>query len=301
MTSDQRLRAAFREHNERPGPTYVYRLGDRGFYAEVTTFARAAGFCAAHDLRLALDSRRFAYSARRGWADWFVPLFSDMVDGPVPVDRECDSMVRGPGTGMATLLDHKPDHLEVCGVRLGGGFEAVLGALTRMVMELSEPTAAAVAVARRSFEPPHPYAAVHARRGDKVGDEDVHYPIDVYLEPLRSTRAADAPLFVMSDDHQAVREARAAHGGPVHSLSEAHHRGFDIHALRRGEVPCEADDMETEVHRLLAETAIAADAAWFVGTFRSNVSRVVSYLRRGEATLLRAEDLIVSSEGRNNW
>ncbi len=147
---------------------------------------------------------------------------------------------------------------------------------------------------------PGNYVALHIRRGDKVGDEDVFYPVERYFEALDALGGmGDRSIFVLSDDHQAVAEVRQYlearnRSNRVVSLCRPEHTGFDVNKLREGKdfagagraLESEREFREyawTETVRLLAEICFAAGSAKFVTTLRSNVGRTICYLQRNPA------------------
>ncbi len=222
---DAYVLSQFEQQNRRRERSFVLHLGDRGFYAEVTTVHRAMAYALANGIELLIDSSEFAYAFEHGWSDYFLPI----------------------------CREYEPD-LEPLGL-------------------------------------PERYAAVHARRGDKVGTEDHFYPTEPYLGRVPDLERSEA-LFVMSDDYAFVEEVEASlrrRGLParVHTLCSAESRGFDIWKVRRGEryfdggsegAPLDRRYVFEETARLLAETVIAARAESFVSTHGSNVGTVIRWL-----------------------
>ena len=304
-----RLLACFQKENEQKEQTFVHRLGGLGFYSELSIVTRAILYCLAHDLKLVIDSREFAYRREHGWSDYFLPFCADLSDDSnIEADVDCHSNVRGPGTVFNELLAHHRGSIRLGNISIRG-FEEILVTLFTMIFRLNDQTCLNVEKAIDECGLPERYASVHIRRGDKVGDEDCYYPAELYLDHLEAHGAADLPIFVLSDDLLAVRETQTAlrrrrSPVPLFSLCEAQHQGFDVHALRRrkpvfsaGNAATVSHSMDfsehigTETLRLLTETIIAIRSDCFVGTVRSNVGVCIKWLHEqpGRCVLLEAD------------
>lgn len=306
-----RLLASFQKRQKEPRHTFAYRLGSRGFYAELSTVARAILYCLAFDMRLVIDSSAFAYRRERGWNDYFLPFCPDLAEAPdIKVDLDCHSDIRGPGTVFNSLIRHRVQSIKLGDVTIRG-FDQILGTLLLMIFRFNDQTSREVARIEQECALPSRYASMHVRRGDKVGDEDLYYPVEVYLDRLEKLGGTELPLFVMTDDHKAVLETEAElqrrrSSAPVYSLTDDPDQGFSAAALRRqlfaaapGDISTDAgnvgvrEQIGLETNRLLAETVIASRSECFVGTFLSNVSRSIWYLhdRPGRCALLSPDAL----------
>jgi hypothetical protein len=306
-----RLLESFKEQNGANKKSFAYRLGNRGFYAEISTVARAMLYCLAHRTQLVIDSHDFIYLRQLGWQDYFKPFCPDLIDDPdIRVDIDCHSNVRGQGTVFNELLalSHNTIILGRVPIR---GFEQILSALFISIFSLNETTQRQVNKIIDECGLPERYTSVHIRRGDKVGDEDHYYPAELYLDRLEETGVATLPVFVLSDDFESVLEARAAlrrrrSAVEVFTLCEAGDDGFDVEVIRKhfaalasGGAISDADhrlfvdQLALDTTRLLAETIVAIRSDYFVGTQRSNVSRIVRWLHdhRSRCDLLRPQHL----------
>jgi hypothetical protein len=282
----------YRAVNEAQEGCVVYHLGDRGFFAEVTTVARAMIYGWAQGLQLVLDSSEFAYRFRDGWRDYFQEFCRDASEvGADRIRERFRFKLTGDRSHFTKLRAFEPKSfrfgtLEILGV------QQQIRHFMRLLFRLSYDSERQVERLRKSLGLPASYVAIHIRRGDKVGDEDIHYPVELYFEQLGNI--GNDMIFVMSDDYGSVAEVGeylAARGGAnlVKTLCRREHSGFDVWKLRAGESfagGSQAFDGEEmyrryvweETNRLLAETVIAAAAKRFVSTFRSNVGKTVSYL-----------------------
>jgi hypothetical protein len=300
---DGSLLRYYRAVNEAHEDCVAYDLGGRGFFAEVTTVARAMIYAWVHQRQLVLDSSDFAYRTRDGWTDYFRP-FCKEVSEVVP-KRICERFrfeMQGDRSPFQKLRGFDPERLRFGTLELAG-MQPLLRHFMRLIFRLSDESQRQVDRFRQSLDLTGSYVAIHVRRGDKVGDEDVFYPVELYFEDLGRFR--DETVFVMSDDYRAVIEVGEyleSHGraNRVATLCRPTHTGFSVHKLRRREsfagddrgMEGEEDYRQyvfEETNRLLAETLIAASASRFVSTFGSNVGKTVWYVHDepDECRLLR--------------
>ena len=290
----------FADANRRHDRYFVFHLGTRGFFAEITTVARAAIYAHLHQLQLVLDNQQFGYRYQRGWADYYEPFCGEFE--PWMEDRtaqHCDAANR-PGTFMREIIAHRPERLTL-GPYTIDGFGEILRFFMLILCRPNQHLCEQAATARKILNLPPKYAAVHIRRGDKVGWEDVYYPVDIYLDHLDQAGGSGLPIFVMSDDYLAVKEFEKAlesrgKRNPVSSLCAPEARGFDVWALREKKLAYRhgvtnemVDHQEFLEHTyrsavdLVVETLVAAGSEIFVGTFKSNVTKTISFLHHQPA------------------
>jgi len=300
---DAYVLAEFEKRNRGCERMFVLHLGDRGFYAEVTTVYRAMAFALANELELVLDCRDFSYAVEQGWRDYFLPICREYEPALEPrVAFHARYPLHGDPPRTRELLPHaeKVRYFRTEALELGfltlRGYENVLKALAAAAFRLSPRAADAVARLVDPLGLPDRYAAVHGRRGDKVGDEDRYYPTALYLDRVPDLAACEG-LFVMSDDHAFVGEVEEVLRSrklavPVHTLCPSERRGFDVWKVRRGEryfdagaeaAPRTADYVFDETVQLLAETVVAARATSFVSTQGSNVGTLIRWLHPAPA------------------
>ena len=282
----------YRAVNEAHSDCVAYVFGDRGFFAELPPAARAMIYAWTQGKQLVLDSGDFAYRCRDGWADYFEPFCADASQVAPERIRERFCFTRtGDRSQFEKLRAFDPRHIRFGTLEIEG-MQPLLRHFMRLIFRLGYDSQRQVRQLRESLQLPESYVAVHIRRGDKVGDEDIHYPVDLYFEHLGPLH--DETVFVMSDDYRAVVEVREylqaqKRTNRVATLCRQEHTGFDVWKLRAGESfaggarAFEGEDVYRryvweETARLLAETVIAAGAKRFASTFRSNVGKTVWYL-----------------------
>jgi hypothetical protein len=287
----------FKIQNQQCTRYLVYHLGDRGLFAEISTVSRAMMYALSCGRYLMIDSTEFSYRFDLGWQDYF-ESFCATYDPSANLDNviHCYSNIRGPGTVFNEVLSYTPEAFHFDGLVLRN-FLTILGSFTHAIYLLNDAVKKEVQAMSEEIGFPEKYVAVHIRRGDKVGDEDIFYSFQQYWEKLAVSGADDLPLFVLSDDYQAIVEVRQwlrenNFNNAVYTLCDETHTGYDVFAMRRGQAcynvasdsqPQSETEIRAYMYRetvlVLAEVALASRAHFFIGTFGSNVSKTVWFLK----------------------
>ena len=288
----------YRQKNSQYEKYLVCHMGSLGFYAEITSIARAMIYAHQKKLRFVLHSKNFAYQYKNGWADYFEPIGEEYSPEMEPHVCEHYTFAKkgdpffSPKT-RDTIRAFRVDTITVGDVTIHN-MQEILTAFVKMLLRFNKKVKEDISLILNSLQLPEKYVTVHIRRGDKVGDEDIFYPTALYLQHLH-TLDADTAVFVMSDDARTVQEVKdcllyRGLKNAVYSLCEAKHRGFDIWKLRAkayffGSAQTTVNnDQEyaqyvyAETLRLLTETLIASHSHQFISTAHSNVAKTVRFL-----------------------
>lgn len=129
-----------------------------------------------------------------------------------------------------------------------------------------------------------PFVGIHLRRGDK-SKEVPDVPLSKYVEAVDIVSPKTASVFIASDDGRALKKLKKLlekDGRTVLSVHEA--------VKRKGHTQAKANKTPLKHNRprvetLLAEIHALAKADWFIGTFSSNMGRLVHTLRHHRAPL----------------
>lgn len=271
------VRAAYRQRNERHADCLELQIANRGFFAEIDSLARGMIFGWLHDLQVVIDDgRHFPYTVEEGFTDYFEAIC------PPSAHLDAKRIVRQfghPSIGSnRPPRAFRPTELEIGGLRLTG-FEAILGFFLRMIVRPNPRCRQAIQEVLGQLDLGPRHRAVHLRRGDKIGDEDVYYPFGLSWQCLSGVPEGTT-LFVMSDDARAVDDVRAwvdrqGHRVRIATLVEPGDAGFDIRRMQRGEL---YDDTWRATVRLLAETMVAATAERAVSLGGSYVGTTIRRL-----------------------
>ncbi len=160
--------------------------------------------------------------------------------------------------------------------------------LFRRIWQLSPRSLDAVEQEKRRLGLSEPYIAIHVRRGDKAS-EAPPVALEQYME-----RVADCDMgeirtcYVMTDDHAVVSRLRA--GWPSYTfLTSCPPEAGGHEQATFNELPADVRDMRTLA--IITELSLAFAGEAFVGTFSSNIGRLVALYRGVETTYSVQGDL----------
>lgn len=294
----------FVAQNEAHDRLLVFHLGDRGFYAEFTAVARAMSYAWQHKLQLVLKSDEFSYRYRDGWTDYFQPfcpeyhpemeprvvLHARFGIYPEPKDIKLKDRPNFMKIARYLVQDFRIDFLTL------HQNQNILKVFSAALFRLNHETEVRTNASIDNLNLPQEYLAVHIRRGDKVGDEDIFYPCKTYVDHLPDLDRITA-MFVLSDDYAAVVELQEyleeiGQKKDIFTLCTEQHSGYDVWKMRRKELFFQAKSVQSEraqdvsyenyvykeTIRLLTETIVASRAVNFVSSRRSNVGTMIRFL-----------------------
>jgi len=102
----------FVRNNEQHKKYFVFHLGTRGFFAEITTVARAAIYAHAHGLQFVLRNELFGYRYKLGWGDYYEPFCAEF-EPWMEADTVQHCNANHPGVFMAEIIAHRDDNFDI--------------------------------------------------------------------------------------------------------------------------------------------------------------------------------------------
>ncbi len=125
-----------------------------------------------------------------------------------------------------------------------------------------------------------PYIAIHVRRGDKLREDDRLYEIEEYISILtdHNKHKKIRNVFVLTDDFRAYSQLKEALADAfVFSFVTKQQRGYDesVHDFYP------LAEKHKRLVDFLVDIEIARHSDFFIGSFTSNLFRLVCYFKRG--------------------
>jgi hypothetical protein len=263
-------------------------------------------YCLDQGLDFSLCSRYWNAAHKQGWIDYFLPFCDEVSTPSLRVNylfksggglktaiRCTKKVVLGLMTKQPVLLNYDiwPEIWNVAFVErefripilaIEGDCFAACQALLNRAWKFNGQTTASV---RRMQEAlglvEGEYFTLHIRRGDKWHEAK---PIEIYNYMRKADEVNRRQLrkcFLMTDDYSVVKELRRGYPKfEIFSLCDQSEQGHLQNEFNLR--PAEARRNSTL--RLLAELVIAKGGSFFVGTFSSNVGRLVAMLRGRSST-----------------
>jgi hypothetical protein len=297
------LRERYQAVNESYAHSFVFQLGNGGgFCAEMIGMLKLLSACLASRLQFKLGSvsKPQGYCVERGFEDYFEPLF-EVVESPIL------SLLNRPVYGLSRRLPFKRVVANVILKRVVGNmtysfdapqvsasasFEAlrilleldydwwsVQRAIVESLFVYNSKTAAAVNdfVIQQRRTLGDEYISLHVRRGDKISEAPL-CPISSFVNRLPSEAYSGMPVYVATDDHEAVEELRRECGFKVTIVSSPsrERQGYQQGAFNS--LPPSARYRATI--EFLQELEILVNSCYLIGSSISNVFSWAQY-RRG--------------------
>ena len=122
------------------------------------------------------------------------------------------------------------------------------------------------------------YIALHIRRGDKIASgEDLGYESKLYAEKLLSLDSPIRRIFLMTDDYKSYHQLKELLPDyTIETSARETDQGWRHREFKQ--LPPEA--IRSETIRLIADIEMARAASIFMGTYGSNVFRLIEFLRQ---------------------
>ena len=262
----------------------VFHLTQRGFYSEFSNMVNAYIFAAAKAWGFSLVSQRFLYGIDKGWEDYFARFWIES-DG-----KRVECRGKSPMFDQIRSFDYSNVSVPEMGLFPNQVF-ANKRKIARKLYQLLPSVEADVNQLIAKLNLPSDYVAIHIRRGDKVGEapfrtnrktgssEAQSFPVEAYLNRLLvEPEAEPRHIFVCTDSYAAFLElqnhARDAWRDPtIYTLASPTDKGHSTLLLRQ-----QFKNKYQAVVRLLADVKICTKSRRFVGTYSSNLSRLVPLL-----------------------
>ena len=120
---------------------------------------------------------------------------------------------------------------------------------------------------------PPSYGAIHVRRGDKLIHEGDYVSASQYVSTINKQWPEISDILVLTDDETVIEELQAE-TGKIRFTLIAHnnlngHVEASFNRLDKG-------TKKERINRLLAEVSLACNSEFFIGPFKSNVSRFIA-------------------------
>ena len=275
-----------------------------GFGSEVNNLLYAIYYFNKHGIEYGVVSKNWASGFDRGWQDYFTSTLPSVKirfagDAYMLAVHELDyrfrkilsqkNYIRIRYRILALLFTAVPQHRYI--VRPKGNFwvmrkyvttqrnnnfDVFLATMHTLITELWQPVAR-ICPLIESMRPKGAYITVHIRRGDKVtSGEDRLYELEEYVSAIQCIPGEVRNLFVMSDDVRVIQAMQKRM--PEYNI--LYNSALSQHGYNQEQFGLSArSEVMTATDLLIAELEIARCSAMFVGTYGSNVFRLVEYLR----------------------
>ncbi len=276
-------------------------LTSRGFGSEINNLLYAINYCKKNDYSLVLDTTFWNYNYKDGWTDYFIALQSNdaqalkhkilvktlqFISRFVSVSKLAISRRKlvflllnfSLKKDTETIFEgfHKVrefnNHQRL---QNKDEFISSINRILKNIWKIKPEILSDIKNAKISID--HDYAVFHIRRGDKIKTgEDNFYPVEDYMNKLKSINSSIKTVFVMSDDFSVYTELKNKFLDyefiTLISDSKKGYKNSDFNQMKKSQ-------KKVEIINLLTEIEIARESKIFIGSFRSNLYRLIEYYK----------------------
>lgn len=283
----------------------IYSLSTRGLYSELFNLCLANVYAQQKHLSLKLNTCLWNARIKKGWQDYFEPTLESS-NNPLPAQDKVYTNEK-PWIGKIyynpyaffsyyyRLLLNKfylvlhPNHLLTKDVfndmRSKGFIHDVLGknAFNHMALSfkqlylLNDDTKEMIRQRSEELELPNCYIGVHIRRGDKISSkemQDIH--LDRYINAIKKHNDISSNVYIATDDISIIdiikQKVESLHINIYYNRLN-HSQGFIESEFNEASMQVKKE----ETLNVLLDMDILIHSQFFIGTYTSNLSRVVPF------------------------
>ena len=283
----------------------IYSLSTRGMYSELFNLCLAILYARHHQQYLGLNTWLWNSRIKKGWEDYFEPTL-DCSNNPFSAQDKVYTNEK-PWIGKIyykpkeffsfyyrLVLNHiyhflHPNHLmtkdifedmrskEFIHDVLGRNAFILMASSFKQMYALNKDTKDYLTQITDSLRLPADYIGVHIRRGDKITSKEMQeIRLDKYINTIVNYKSISSNVYIATDDTSiinGIKEKLCPHGFNIFYNCQNQSTGF-----------CEADfnnaskqARKEETLNVLLDMEILIHSSYFIGTYTSNLSRVVPF------------------------
>lgn len=277
---------------------FVFHLTSRGFASEINNMLSAILYCLINGYEFRLSSRYWNSSYKNGWSDYFIEFCEEDNDYAFKNKLTCFSEIKyetlnGKIRGkidklffpkQKTILKSNStwdairneeffsSHFSIPELDIDGDIFHAKQIILKMIYRLNPELLKAIA--EKDFDSTQPYISIHIRRGDKITTNEAQMiEIENYVESIKKLDINIRNIFIATDDYSTVESFRrlCPDWNIITFCQQAEHgHEQSIFNQKRGlEKKNVMIDLLTDIHYL-------SNATYFVGTYSSNIGRLVA-------------------------
>jgi hypothetical protein len=274
----------------------VFHLTKRGFASELNSLVLAVLYCLQNDIEFNLDSHQWSGKHDKGWTDYFEPFCPEQhISLPAPIramrrPREDEMSYRQhhhPNTLFITDIwrsmrrkDFLANHFSIPELGIDGDIFHAKHQLLKLIYRPNEQVCNLITQYAELPARFSPYVAVHIRRGDKVAGahkEANAIAVSHYTRAVRKRGRRVKNVYIASDDYDAADEfvRFSPTKWRIALRCTESSKGYDNVAFAIQD----PQTTKTQMYDLLIDLHLLAEAEVFIGTYSSNIGRLLVLLR----------------------
>ena len=283
----------------------IYSLSTRGMYSELFNLCLALVYARHNHITLKLNTWLWNSRIKKGWEDYFEPTL-DCSNNPFPAQDKVytnekpwigkiyykpkeffsyyyrlslNSLYRILHPNQLLTKDVFMDMRSQAFIHgiLGKNAFNQMAASFRQIYQLNHETKKHIAKRVEKLKLPDNYIGVHIRKGDKITSEemiDIH--IDNYIYTLSMHSNISTNVYIATDDASIINDLKpklACLGFDLYYNIFNQSQGFNEASYNRASRQVKRE----ETLNVLLDMEVLIHAKFFIGTYTSNLSRVVPF------------------------
>ena len=283
----------------------IYSLTSRGLYSELFNLCLATVFCKKTGYKLCVNSFFWNAKIKKGWNDYFEPTL-DSSSNPFSAQDKVYTNEK-PWIGKIYYKPKEffsfyfikilnqiynifyPHHLltkdifenmrskEFIYDILGNEAFKLMASSFKQMYILNRNTKDQLKQRIDNLGLPKDYISVHIRRGDKITSQEMQeIRIGKYVSSILEHKAVNTNVYIATDDVSIIDELKqqlAPHGICVFYNNQNQSQGFNEATFNRFSRQARYEEMLN----VLLDMEVLVHAKFFIGTYTSNLSRVVPF------------------------
>ena len=288
----------------------IYSLSTRGLYSELFNLCLAKVYAQQKDLLLELNTYLWNSRIKSGWLDYFEQTLK-ISNNPFSAQDKVYTNEK-PWIGKIyynpkefftfyyrNFLNHiykifHPHHLLTKDIfedmrsksfineTLGKNAFNLMKSSFKELYKLNFETSNLIKQKIKELNIPDDYIGVHIRRGDKITSKEMNYIHNQkYINAIVDHKASSNNVYIATDDTNIINDLKTeleSKGFTVYYNLQNDSKGFDETAFNQAD----KQYRHKETINVLLDMEILTHSKFFIGTYTSNLSRVVPFFLRQE-------------------
>ncbi len=288
----------------------IYSLSTRGLYSELFNLCLAIVYAQQKDLLLELNTYLWNSRIKSGWLDYFEQTLK-ISNNPFSAQDKVYTNEK-PWIGkiyynpkefftfyFRNFLNHiykifHPHHLLTKDIfedmrsksfindTLGKNAFNLMKSSFIELYKLNFETSNLIKLKIKDLNMPDDYIGVHIRRGDKITSKEMNYIHNQkYIKAIVDHKALSNNVYIATDDTNIINDLKTeleSKGFTVYYNLQNDSKGFDETAFNQADIQYR----HKETINVLLDMELLTHSKFFIGTYTSNLSRVVPFFLRQE-------------------
>lgn len=281
----------------------IYSLTTRGLYSELSNLVLAKVYADVYNKRIIVNTKNWNARVNDGWNDYFMPTLpcrNDFLTAQLKIyttekpwlgkiyyspkefftfyffyySNKLYSMFH-PNTELTKDVFPKMCSKQFVEERLGNRHFEMFSSAFKDIYKYSNSTKTYIDEMKEKIKIPNNYIGVHIRRGDKITTNEMNeIKIDKYIDEILKRKEISKNIYIATDDLSIIKylqQLLTSQGFILYYNKDNEQYGFDENTFNRNS----KRKKYFNTLNMMLDLDILIHSRYFIGTYTSNVSRVV--------------------------